>query len=308
MGNNIRSSSRPKALAPSIPMPPLADAMDAVHLSVDRFCLLAGVEALAEMMEEDATTVCGARHRRHGNRRGYRWGHTQSEIGYHGGRVKVQRPRVRDHAGKEVGLESWQVLRDGNLLLEWALNLMVLNVSTRKYHRAVRLIRGRPGESAWRRHLEVGRFPALCGAVVQEDEGPGQRLGPLGARPRLVILDRRSACRRPDVLVAAIGVDGNGDKHVLAVVEGATENTVVVQALIDNLLARGLESDTAAAVHRRWREGAQQSDPQGPSVWPPPSRAARSTRAVTFIERAVDPDGLACERQEGAPLSCQGDH
>ena len=29
-------------------------------------CLLAGVEALAEMMEEDATTVCGARHRRHG--------------------------------------------------------------------------------------------------------------------------------------------------------------------------------------------------------------------------------------------------
>ena len=68
MGNNIRSSSRPKALAPSIPMPPLADAMDAVHLSVDRFCLLAGVEALAEMMEEDATTVCGARHRRHGDR------------------------------------------------------------------------------------------------------------------------------------------------------------------------------------------------------------------------------------------------
>ena len=47
--------------------------------------------------------------------------------------------------------------------------------------------------------------------------------------------------------MAAIGVDGNGDKHVLAVVEGATENTVVrsranpIQALIDNLLARGLD-------------------------------------------------------------------
>ena len=120
MGNNIRSSSRPKALAPSIPMPPLADAMDAVHLSVDRFCLLAGVEALAEMMEEDATTVCGARHRRHGDRRGYRWGRTHSEIGYHGGKVKVARPRVRDRAGKEVSLESWQALRDGNLLLEGA--------------------------------------------------------------------------------------------------------------------------------------------------------------------------------------------
>ncbi len=66
--------------------------MDEVCLSVDRFCLLAGIEALAEMMEEDATTVCGARHRRHGERRGYRWGKTQSEIGYHGGKVKVARP------------------------------------------------------------------------------------------------------------------------------------------------------------------------------------------------------------------------
>jgi glucosamine 6-phosphate synthetase-like amidotransferase/phosphosugar isomerase protein len=57
MGNKFRSSSSPKALAISIPMPPLADAMDAVRLSVDRFCLLAGVEALAEMMDEDATVV-----------------------------------------------------------------------------------------------------------------------------------------------------------------------------------------------------------------------------------------------------------
>ena len=108
-----------------------------------------------------------------------------------------RRPResaAANHAGKEVGLESWQVLRDGNLLLEWALNLMVLNVSTRKYHRAVSA-RGRPGESAWRRHLEVGRFPALCGAVAQEDEGLA-RLGPLGARPA-GHPDRRSACRRP---------------------------------------------------------------------------------------------------------------
>ena len=47
--------------------------------------------------------------------------------------MKVARPRVRDRAGKEVSLESWQALRDGNLLLEWALNLMGLNVSTRKY-------------------------------------------------------------------------------------------------------------------------------------------------------------------------------
>ena len=32
------------------------------------------------------------------DRRGYRWGRTHSEIGYHGGKVKVARPRVRDRA------------------------------------------------------------------------------------------------------------------------------------------------------------------------------------------------------------------
>ena len=43
------------------------------------------------------------------------------------------------------------------------------------------------------------------------------------------------------VLVAAIGIDGNGVKHPLGLIEGATENTAVVQALIDNLVARGLD-------------------------------------------------------------------
>ncbi len=41
--------------------------------------------------------------------------------------------------GRGAGLPSWEVFRDGDLLLEWALNLMVLNVSTRKYRRAMRL-------------------------------------------------------------------------------------------------------------------------------------------------------------------------
>ena len=76
--------------------------------------------------------------------------------------------------------------------------------------------------------------------------------------------------------MAAIGVDGNGDKHVLAVVEGATENTVVVQALLDNLLARGLDPtlprlfivDGAKALSKAIRNtsvgAAMRCGPQGP--------------------------------------------
>ena len=42
-------------------------------------------------------------------------------------------------------------------------------------------------------------------------------------------------------LVAAVGVDVSGDKHPLGLVEGATENAATVQALIDNLVERGLD-------------------------------------------------------------------
>jgi putative transposase len=43
------------------------------------------------------------------------------------------------------------------------------------------------------------------------------------------------------VLLAAVGVDRVGGKHPLAVIEGATENATVAQALLDNLIERGLD-------------------------------------------------------------------
>src|SRR5689334_12024114 len=43
------------------------------------------------------------------------------------------------------------------------------------------------------------------------------------------------------VLVAALGIDADGRKYPLALIEGATENAAVVQALVDNLIERGLD-------------------------------------------------------------------
>ena len=238
MRKDIRSFTSPKALGAKFPVPTLGGAMEEVRLSVERFCLLAGIEALQEMMDEDATTVCGVRHGRHGERRGYRWGRTQSEIGYHGGRVKVQRPRVRDRAGKEVGLESWEVLRDGDLLLEWALNLMVLNVSTRKYHRAVRLPEGDLSKArgdGTSKSAVSRRFVALSRKKMKV--WLASDLSELD----LLVIQIDGLHVGDHVLVAAIGVDGEGEKHVLAVVEGATENAVVVQAVLDNLVGRGFD-------------------------------------------------------------------
>ena len=42
-------------------------------------------------------------------------------------------------------------------------------------------------------------------------------------------------------MICAVGVDAQGHKHVLGLREGATENAVVAKALLEDLVARGLD-------------------------------------------------------------------
>src|SRR5271168_3580157 len=123
-------------------------AWDEVSASFDRFCLAAGVDALGAMMEKDAEDACGARHVRSEGRRGHRWGRTQGKIGFHAGKVTVERPRVRGVAGQELVLPSWGRAVAEDWLGRWAMNLMLINVSTRKFRWAVRLKPCRPAKLA----------------------------------------------------------------------------------------------------------------------------------------------------------------
>ncbi|MCP4934060.1 MAG: IS256 family transposase, partial [bacterium] len=58
---------------------------DDVRDSFERFCLLWGIEAMEQMLEEDAGALCGDRHSRNKKRKGHRWGATKGPIGFHGG-------------------------------------------------------------------------------------------------------------------------------------------------------------------------------------------------------------------------------
>jgi hypothetical protein len=58
--------------------------------------------------------------------------------------------------------------------------------------------------------------------------------------------------------LAAVGVDGLGDKHLLTVIEGATENAAVTQALLDNLIERGLDPAVCVVVLPNCRRCAAQ--------------------------------------------------
>ena len=153
MTKTIANAGFSKVAATPLPLPLacLPEALDEVRMSVDRFCLLAGIETLHEMLAEDAEALCGPRHGRSPGRRGYRWGTVRSELAYHGGKVKIARPRVRELAGRELRLASWEALSDPDLLKAWALNLMVLTVSTGRGQGTGRQVRaGRKRAAGWR--------------------------------------------------------------------------------------------------------------------------------------------------------------
>ena len=239
MKTNITTTT---ALPPAVLEPvlgPVGKAFEEVSASFDRFCLAAGIAALGEMMDKDAADACGPRHSRGEGRRGYRWGHTRGKIAFHAGKMEIERPRVRDIAGHELALPSWEHATGEDWLGKWAMNLMLLNVSTRKFRRAVRLPEGdvpAPAGSGVSKSAASRHFVALSSARLRE-----WLAAELSGLDLLVVQIDGIHISENLILVAAIGIDGEGIKHPLALMEGASENAAVAQALIDNLIERGLD-------------------------------------------------------------------
>jgi hypothetical protein len=48
---------------------------EAVQRSFDKFCLIVGIEALQELLQEEAVALCGEHHQRHARRRAPEPGH-----------------------------------------------------------------------------------------------------------------------------------------------------------------------------------------------------------------------------------------
>ena len=224
--------------SPTALIPGLEAAWQDVDSSFERFCLTAGIEAMEQMLRGDAQRLVGRPHSRGRGRVGQRWGATKGKIGFHGGKVDVRRPRVRCE-GHEVQLPTWRTAQAEDWLGRWAMNLMLINVSTRKLKRAVR--------------LPEGDLPAVMGDgtsksaasrrfVALSAERMAGWMGSDLSRLDLVVIQIDGLHIGNDlVLVGALGIDGEGNKHPLGLVEGATENAAVVQALIDNLVERGLD-------------------------------------------------------------------
>jgi transposase-like protein len=112
-------------------------------------------------------------------------------------------------------------------------------VSTRKFRRSVRLPGGDVGSisgDGTSKSAVSRKFVALSNAKLRE-----WLASDLSKLDLLAIQIDGLHISDELILVAAVGIDGRGEKHPLGLVEGATENAATVQALLDNLVERGLD-------------------------------------------------------------------
>lgn len=196
-----------------------------------------GMGRLYEILEEERTAVCGPRYAQGPERDGRRMGHAPGELVLGGRLVKVRRPRARTLDGQEVTLPSWAAFRARDPLSERAVEQMVLGVATRKYARSLEPVgpglrtRGTSKSAVSRRFVEKTR--ASAEAWLRRDL----------SQINLVVLMIDGLHVDDHVVLVAMAVDTDGNKHVLGLREGATENSTSCKALLADMESRGLRTD-----------------------------------------------------------------
>lgn len=138
-------------------------------------------------------------------------------------------------------MPSWEESSASGFLDPWAMNLMVMNVATGRFGRAVRLPEaGVPAQagSGLSKSAVSRRFKALSQAGL--DEWMASDLSELD-----LVAVQIDGLHLDDhlLMIGAVGIEVSGQKHPLGVIKGATENAATVQALLDNLIERGLDPE-----------------------------------------------------------------
>jgi putative transposase len=211
------------------------EAWQEVGASFERFCLNAGLATLASMMETDARDLCGPRYGRSQGKPGRRWGKTKGKVGFHDGKIEVERPRARP-GRRRIGAAELGRRRPRGL----ARQVGAVADAHQRLDPQIRPL----GAAAGRRHPGSGVSKSAASrrfAALSAERMKAWMSADLSRLDLLVLQIDGVHIREDLVLLAAVGVDGDGGKHPLAVMEGATENAAVRQALLDNLVGRGLD-------------------------------------------------------------------
>lgn len=211
---------------------PLKEVLDLVQRGLMKLALRTFTQVAEEVMDHEVKALVGPRNQANPERGNVRWG---SERGYcvvGGQKVPLQRPRVRDTRKKEVPLGSYELLQRASLIEESVWQKMMHGLTTRRYSHVIE---------------ELEKAYGVKKSTISEHfiEASRQRLDKLLARR----LDEYALCAMlidgtpfgDQQLITVLGLTVHGQKVVLGLRQGATENATVVKQLLADLQERGVD-------------------------------------------------------------------
>jgi putative transposase len=230
---------------------------DELHsFAIDLGLLLAG-----RFLEAEVTRLCGERYQRQPNRQHTRYGHQPGFVTLAGQKASISRPRVRrTKGGGEIELPLYGAMQSEGAMPEAALKRLVRGVSTRNYEEVVDLAR----EGFGVKKSSVSRAFVKASATAVE-ELSSRRLD----QRRFLAIFLDGVEYAGETMLLALGITEMGEKKILGLRQGASENAAVCTALLEELRERGLDTSQpilavidgakalAAAVKRVWGEKAR---------------------------------------------------
>jgi putative transposase len=197
-----------------------------------------GLQVMAALMEEDVTAACGPKGRHDPERTAVRHGHGAGSVSLGGRRVPVTRPRMRAVDGSgELPVASYEQFSGTEVLGRMALERMLGGLSTRRYPVGLEPVGSRPEQAA----TATSRSAVSRRFVAATETALAELLATDLSGLDLVALMVDGVHFGEHCCIVALGIDIDGIKHPLSLVEGSTENATLVTELIVGLRERGLD-------------------------------------------------------------------
>jgi len=215
---------------------PMLKLIEQSSIVVDELLDVMSKAAIEAMLQLSAQEVAGPKQQgKRGNPRAVRHHGLQDGIVELDDRkLKVKRPRLRkcvDAKDVEVSIPAYEAMRSGALGRRM-LQILLDGVSTRGYAQVL----GKMADS-----LGISKS-AISRQIIEEGEKTLKELSErrFDDKPLLVIwIDGMQFAGHH--ILAAVGVDGDGYKHVLGICQGAAENTVTVTTLLESMVDHGVK-------------------------------------------------------------------
>jgi transposase-like protein len=240
----MKKSSQNQPVGASVPAIPervsvaMSEIVENMHEGLLALAVGAGLQVMQALMEADVSTLAGPKGKHNMMRMAVRHGRERGSVTLGGRRVPITRPRVRAADGSgEVAIASYELFSSTELLGKMALERMLAGLSTRRYPVGLEPVGGQVDEksSATSKSAVSRRFVAMTETALAELLS--RDLSGLD----LVALMIDGVHFAESCCVVALGIDIEGTKHPLALVEGSTENATLVSGLLVDLRERGLD-------------------------------------------------------------------